>query len=249
MLYTWKIQLFAGLAQRFQNDHCSIELSQQQLTCGELKQALIKQYPEQAALLKSCYVAANQAYCKDEQLIQVSDELALLPPVSGGQSSLTDEPSSSKQLPAKFVITNEPIKVDEVMNKVITPACGATLLFVGTTREFTEGLRTVSLHYEAYEPMAIKTMEQIGEEIATRWSGAEVAITHRIGKVDLAEISVVIAVATARRADCYEASRYAIERLKQIVPVWKKEIWEDGSQWQGHQLGPWDPTAPAHPEQ
>lgn len=245
MLYTWKIQLFAGLAQRFHNDHCIIELTQPQLTCGELKQALSERYPEQAALLKSCYVAANQSYCKEEQLIQAGDELALLPPVSGGQSGSVNEPAHQEQAQPRFAITSEPINAADVMNKVITPACGATLLFVGTTREFTDGLRTVSLHYEAYEPMAIKTMEQIGEEIAARWSGAEVAITHRIGKVDLAEISVVIAVATARRADCYEASRYAIERLKQIVPIWKKEIWEDGSEWQGHQLGPWDPTAPA----
>jgi len=243
MTYKWTIQLFAGLAQRFNTEQLQLELTEQQMTCGELKQQLMIIYPDQAMLLKSCYVAADQAYCRDEQPIHAEAELALLPPVSGGQASSSPPPSHSNQEP-KFVITSQPINVEEVMNKVITPACGATLLFVGTTREFTEGLRTISLHYEAYEPMAIKTMEQISEEISERWPGSEVAITHRIGKVDLAEISVVIAVASARRAACYEASRYAIERLKQIVPIWKKEIWEDGSEWLGHQLGPWDPTAP-----
>jgi len=245
MSYTWKIQLFAGLAQRFGQPSLTLELAQSELTAEELKQYLMNQHPEQERILKSCYVAANQAYCRDEQLITVNDELALLPPVSGGQSKSKLNASEDTDAAArKFVITEQPIQVEEVMNKVITPACGATLLFVGTTREFTDGQRTVFLEYEAYIPMAIKTMQQIGDEISERWTDADVAITHRIGQVGLAEISIVIAVATARRADCYEASRYAIERLKQIVPIWKKEIWEDGSEWKGHQLGPWDPTAP-----
>jgi len=245
MTYIWKIQLFAGLAQRFEKPSITLELAQSELTAKELKQYLVEQYPEQQRVLKSCYVAANQAYCRDEQSVKASDELALLPPVSGGQSEASSKASEETgNISDKFVITERPIQVEEVMNKVITPACGATLLFVGTTREFTEGLRTVFLEYEAYIPMAIKTMRQIGDEIAERWKDADTAITHRIGQVGLAEISVVIAVATARRADCYEASRYAIERLKQIVPIWKKEIWEDGSEWKGHQLGPWDPTAP-----
>lgn len=244
MTYIWKLQLFAGLAQRFGQADITLELEQEKLLANELKQLLIAQFPEQERILKSCFVAANQAYRRDDQLVYASEELALLPPVSGGESNTEPEQHTESHFDA-YSITDQPINVEQVMNKVITPACGATLLFVGTTREFTEGLRTVYLHYEAYIPMALKMMQQIGEEIAERWEGAKVAITHRIGQVDLAEISVVIAVATARRADCYEASRYAIERLKQIVPIWKKEIWEDGSEWKGHQLGPWDPTAPA----
>ncbi|MNG06951.1 Molybdopterin synthase catalytic subunit [compost metagenome] len=89
--------------------------------------------------------------------------------------------------------------------------------------------------------MAVKTMEQIGSEISDRWSGTLCAIVHRTGVVDIADISVVIAVSSPHREACYEASRYAIERLKQIVPIWKKEIWEDGSEWKGHQQGPWNP--------
>ncbi|MNF04742.1 Molybdopterin synthase catalytic subunit [compost metagenome] len=92
--------------------------------------------------------------------------------------------------------------------------------------------------------MAVATMRQIGDEIAQRWQGALCAISHRIGVVGLAETSVVIAVSSPHRDSCYEASRYAIERLKQIVPIWKKEIWDDGSEWKGHQLGPWNPTLP-----
>jgi molybdopterin synthase catalytic subunit len=92
--------------------------------------------------------------------------------------------------------------------------------------------------------MALAKLRQIGAEITERWPGTRCAISHRIGRVDIAEISVVIAVSAPHRAGCYEASRYAIERLKQIVPIWKKEIWEDGSEWKGHGLGPWDPRVP-----
>ncbi|UVI33592.1 molybdenum cofactor biosynthesis protein MoaE [Paenibacillus spongiae] len=144
----------------------------------------------------------------------------------------------------RYRITEEPISVAGVTEQVIVPGHGAAITFTGTTREWTHGKRTVRLEYEAYIPMAMKTLRQIGDEIDDRWPGALCAITHRIGVVDIAEISVVIAVSAPHREACYEASRYAIERLKQIVPIWKREIWDDGSEWKGHQLGPWDPAAP-----
>jgi molybdopterin synthase catalytic subunit len=148
---------------------------------------------------------------------------------------------------ALYQITHEAISVEKVSQMVISPKHGATLCFIGTTREFTLGKRTVLLEYEAYIPMALLAMKQIGDEISERWPGTLCAITHRLGNVEIGETSVVIAVSTAHRADCYEASRYAIERLKQIVPIWKKEIWEDGSEWKGHQQGTWDPTkGPQH---
>lgn len=244
MTYTWNIHLFAGLSQRFQASIITFTLPKPSMYVYEFKQVLISHYPEHEAIITSSYVAANHSFKKDEHIISSEEELGLLPPVSGGQQKNYQKIHTYPSIGSKFFITNEPIIVEEVMNRVITPACGATLLFVGTTREFTEGVRTISLQYEAYEPMAIKMMAQIGDEVKQRWQGADIAISHRIGEVDLAEISVVIAVATARRDDCYAASRYAIERLKQIVPIWKKEMWEDGSEWKGHQLGPWDPTAP-----
>jgi molybdopterin synthase catalytic subunit len=141
-----------------------------------------------------------------------------------------------------YQIVHETISIEKVSQLVISPANGATLCFIGTTREFTLGKRTVLLEYEAYIPMALLAMKQIGVEISEHWPGTLCAITHRLGKVEIAETSVVIAVSAAHRADCYAASRFAIERLKQIVPIWKKEIWEDGSEWKGHQQGIWDPT-------
>jgi MoaE-MoaD fusion protein len=143
----------------------------------------------------------------------------------------------------QYKIVYDRIDPELVLNTVLDPDHGASIVFVGTTREHTNGQRTLLLQYEAYEPMALRTMEQIGEEIAQRWSGSRAAITHRLGVVGIGEASVVIAVSSPHRDWAYQASRYAIDRLKQIVPIWKKEVWEDGSEWKGHQMGPWNPTA------
>jgi molybdopterin synthase catalytic subunit len=135
-----------------------------------------------------------------------------------------------------FAITKEPISIEEVVKKVIRPEAGAVTTFIGTVREFTNGKRTLFLQYEAYVSMAEKKLAQIGEEIKEKWPEAQVAITHRIGKLDISDIAVVIAVSTPHRKDAYEANQYAIERIKQIVPIWKKEHWENGEEWVGNQL-------------
>jgi molybdopterin synthase catalytic subunit len=135
-----------------------------------------------------------------------------------------------------FEVVKDPISIEEIANKVIRNEAGAVTTFVGTVREFTYGKRTLSLEYQAYEKMAVKMLEQIGYEINEKWDDAKVAITHRIGKLEITEIAVVIAVSTPHRKDAYEANEYAIERIKQIVPIWKKEIWEDGESWIGDQL-------------
>jgi molybdopterin synthase catalytic subunit len=135
-----------------------------------------------------------------------------------------------------FEISQEPINIQSVIDKVVQREAGAITTFIGTVRELTHGKKTLYLVYEAYEPMAIKKLEQIGQEIEEKWSGSKVAITHRVGKLDITDIAVVIAVSTPHRADSYEANRYAIERIKQIVPIWKKEHWEDGQEWIGDQL-------------
>lgn len=135
-----------------------------------------------------------------------------------------------------FEISKEKIDVQSVIDKVIQREAGAITTFIGTVRELTQGKKTLYLIYEAYEAMAVKKLEQIGLEIQERWEGAEVAITHRVGKLDITDVAVVIAVSTPHRADAYEANRYAIERIKEIVPIWKKEHWEDGVEWIGNQL-------------
>ncbi|WML55336.1 molybdenum cofactor biosynthesis protein MoaE [Neobacillus sp. PS3-12] len=135
-----------------------------------------------------------------------------------------------------YEISKEPINIQAVIDKVVEREAGAITTFIGTVRELTHGKKTLFLIYEAYESMAVKKLEQIGKEIGERWPDAKVAITHRVGHLDITDVAVVIAVSTPHRADAYEANRYAIERIKQIVPIWKKEHWENGDSWIGNQL-------------
>jgi molybdopterin synthase catalytic subunit len=135
-----------------------------------------------------------------------------------------------------YEISKEPIDIQAVIDKVVQREAGAITTFIGTVRELTKGKRTLFLIYEAYEAMAVKKLQQIGSEIEERWEGSKVAITHRVGRLDITDVAVVIAVSTPHRADSYEANRYAIERIKEIVPIWKKEHWEDGVEWMGNQL-------------
>lgn len=132
-----------------------------------------------------------------------------------------------------FALTDQPIDVAAVRAAVTDPRFGAVLVFEGVARDTFEGRRVTHLAYEAFEQMAVPAMEEIGREVAERWDGAT-AIVHRTGLVPITEPSVVIAVATPHRAECYEASRHAIDALKQRVPIWKKEHYEDGSAWKAN---------------
>lgn len=136
----------------------------------------------------------------------------------------------------RFKISETPIIVDEVTEKVVSRNAGAITVFIGTVREMTKGKKTLSLQYEAYPAMAIKMFEQIEREMLEKWPETKLAITHRVGKLDISDIAVVIAVSSPHRKIAYEANEFAIDRIKQIVPIWKKEHWEDGTEWIGDQL-------------
>jgi MoaE-MoaD fusion protein len=237
-----RIQLFAGLAEALNSPNIHVDLGGKvSLTAQELKARLSELYPHAASLIEQAFIAVNQEYAPDDTVISAEDEVALIPPVSGGEPSAEPVQLSSKD--GLYHLTSFPLNVEEITSRVIHPDHGASLVFVGTTREMTAGKRTVHLEYEAYAPMALKKLQLIGAEIGLKWPGALCAISHRIGKVDVAEASVVIAVSAPHRENGYEASRYAIEQLKQIVPIWKKEIWDDGSEWKGAQQGPWNPLS------
>ena len=136
-----------------------------------------------------------------------------------------------------FEIIASPISAQEVTEQVMHRNAGAVVNFIGTVREITKGRKTLYLEYEAYVPMAKAKLEQIGKEIDEKWPGAKSAIVHRIGRLEIGEAAVVIATSSPHRADAYEANRYAIERIKELVPIWKKEHWEDGELWIGNQQG------------
>ncbi len=146
-------------------------------------------------------------------------------------------------------LTSEPILLDDLVRAAGDPASGALVLFVGTTRDHNQGRQVERLEYEAYPGMAEREMEKIGEEARRRWPLQKVAIVHRTGVVPVGEASVAIAVSSAHRADAFEAARFAIDRLKEVVPIWKKEFFEGGEVWIGDQccgVGAWSDAAHAH---
>lgn len=242
MSTTISILLFAGLADRIGTASLTFNVPGFPLTAGELKLLLSGAYPDVQSQISTAFVAVNQEYALSDQLIQSGDEVALIPPVSGGDGTAPQDSGSRSSADGKCSISYDQLSVEATIAKVHDDNHGATLSFVGTTREMTDQMRTVTLEYEAYIPMALKEMQQICADIFRQWPGTQCAISHRIGTVGIGETSVVIAVSSPHRNACYEASRYAIEQLKRSVPIWKKEIWDDGSEWKGPQTGPWDPT-------
>jgi molybdopterin synthase catalytic subunit len=138
----------------------------------------------------------------------------------------------------------EPLDILQVTGSVSAPACGAVTTFVGLVRDHNLGRSVEYLDYEAYAPLAIKAFERIGQEAAARWPSAQLAIHHRTGRVDIGEASVVIAAGSPHRADAFAASRYAIERIKQIAPIWKHEHFDGGDVWiEGATADPQDDAA------
>ena len=132
-----------------------------------------------------------------------------------------------------FEVVSEELDINKYHKLTVNEHQGAVCTFTGHVREWTKGTRTVHLEYEAYIPMAEKMLAQIGDEIAERWPGVITAIGHRIGKLEISDIAVVIVTSSPHRTDSYRANEYAVERLKEIDPIWKKEIWEDGQEWIG----------------
>lgn len=138
---------------------------------------------------------------------------------------------------APFAVTHEPLRVDDLMLAVGGPVeggrplVGAVTMFLGLVRGENLGRRVVRLEYESYEPLAVKVFERIAAEVREHWSGSRLALHHRLGALGVGEASVAIAAAAPHRAEAFAACRYAIERVKQIAPIWKKEFFEDGHTW------------------
>lgn len=178
-------------------------------------------HPRLAGMERSLLFAVNEEYASVSHPLSDGDRLAVLPPVSGGETASRDI----------FEITREPIDISSLRERLLEGESGAVVIFDGVARNNTKGRRTLYLEYEGYEPMSLRTMEQIGGEVHERWPINRFGIIHRLGRIDTTESSVVIVVTSAHRKIAFEACHYAIDRLKRIVPIWKKEYFEDGAVW------------------
>jgi molybdopterin synthase catalytic subunit len=192
------------------------------LPAGSTVDAVLEHYrellPQQPKLWSTLAIAVNQSYAVKGCLLRDGDEVALLPPVSGGSNSLID-------------LVTEPIDAASLAAQVKQGEDGAVVVFDGIVRNNTRGRRTLFLVYEAYEEMALRQMRALAEEAVAVHGVRQVAMVHRLGRLEVGETSVLVAVASAHRAQAFEACRWLIDTLKKTVPIWKKEHFEDGAVW------------------
>jgi len=206
---------------------------------GARLQTVLSHYARQAprfeAMLPSLALSVNQKYSAPDQALQGGDEVGLLPPVSGGSEGA-----------GKGVvrIVREPISTQAEVDRLRLPQDGAAVIFEGVVRDNTRGRRTLYLDYEAYEAMALKQMETLAEQARSRFAIREVALVHRLGRLEIGETSVLIVVASAHRGPAFEACRWIIDSLKKTVPIWKKEYFEDGAVWANGEPFPQEITSP-----
>ena len=214
------VQLFANLAETCgarQVELCDLP---QPLTASLVMDAFVDRFPQIDAMRDSIMFAVNAEYVSPDHPVTPLDEVALIPPVSGGSD---DDPY--------FQITNDVLDPTALHNLVLSPQAGAVSLFVGVVRDNNLGRDVHYLEYDAYPAMATNVMRQIADEMHERWDVLEIAMHHRIGRLEIGEASVAVAVASAHRGEGIEACHYGIDRLKAIVPIWKKEVWTDGEEW------------------
>ena len=189
-------------------------------TVADLLRHYEARIPQLSALLPSIALSVNQEYAGPEIELKSNDEVALLPPVSGGQARSPH-----------CAIVRQSIAVREIAEKFKHPEDGAAVVFEGVVRNHTRGRRTLYLDYEAYEGMALRQMEALAVQALEQFAVRDVALVHRLGRIEIGETSVLIVVASAHRAAAFDACRFLIDTLKRTVPVWKKEYFADGAVW------------------
>jgi molybdopterin synthase catalytic subunit/molybdopterin converting factor small subunit len=201
-------------------------------TAGDLWRALRQQHPALAAYEACIAIAVNEAFATFSTALRPGDQVALLPPVSGG----SDQTSPASQEPLPLIspharLQREPIDSAAVLATIKAGEDGAVCLFDGIVRNHTRNRRTLYLEYDAYPAMAIGQMEKLATEALSNFAVRDVRIVHRVGRLEIGESSVLIVVASAHRAAAFDACRWIIDTLKRTVPIWKKEFFEDGATW------------------
>lgn len=223
-----KILLFATLKDLIGEKQLMLFVPETHNTVAGVRQILMQRYPHISDNLRVALAAVNEEFAFAGDVVKEGDEIAFFPPVSGGEQP---------NLPEIIQLAEAAIDHDELIAAITTPATGAVCLFSGIVRGQTGRVghlpQVTFLEYEAYAPMALAKMRQVAAEIRQRWTGVQgIAIVQRIGKLAVGQNTVLIACSSGHRDEgCFEAARYGIDRLKEIVPVWKKEINPAGETW------------------
>lgn len=224
------VLFFAGLRDRVGEKRIWIDLTDD-ATMGDLRRVIQEKYPGLHSILAASLAAINKEYASDDQVIPDGAEIAIFPPVSGGT-----ENESLSAIPTIFSVASEALDLDGLVQQITLPTTGAVCVFTGIVRGVTARENphaTDYLEYESYQPMAEAKMMQVAQEIRQRWPSVEgIAIVQRIGRLYPGTPTVLIACSAAHRdTGVFEAARYGIDRLKEIVPVWKKEVGSLGEAW------------------
>jgi len=193
-------------------------------TLGDVLSHYEQRFPRLRGFLPAIAVSVNQEYASPAASLHEQDEIGLLPPVSGGADG-------SRTVALNVHIIRTKIDTAKILEDMKAPDDGAVVVFEGIVRDNTRGRRTLYLDYEAYEPMALKRMEGLAEQALEQFEVREIALVHRLGRLEHSETSVLIAVASAHRGAAFDACRWLIDTLKRTVPIWKKEHFEDGAVW------------------
>ena len=226
------IRFFAGLRERAGSQGMTVSLPEGATVADAIHKAS-EAAPGLLASRGNIMYAVNREYVKPDAELHDGDELAMIPPVSGGAPI-------HKGLPDEFqnvLITEAPLDPELYTNYVSTAEDGAVVTFLGVTRNHNEGRRVEFLEYEAYRPMADEQIQLIIDEMKAQWEIGRVAVAHRTGRVDIGETSMVVAVGAPHRRPAFEAALYFVDRLKEVVPIWKKEVFEGGEVWIGETPG------------
>jgi len=220
-----RVRLFARYREALGRERLEVDLPEGG-TVESAWAALADRHPVLAPYRPFTLFAVGHDYVAADHRLRPDDELCLFPPVSGGSAADI------------YRVVTEPLAPDAIAAAVDDPGAGGIAIFSGVVRNETGGRPVKFLEYEAHAPMAEIKMREIGATVRDRWPGVKrVAMLHRVGRLEIGEASVLIAVAAAHRGDAFEACRYAIDTLKRTVPVWKKEHFEDGEVWVGLQGG------------
>jgi molybdopterin converting factor subunit 1 len=198
-------------------------------TLGAVLAHYEERMPQLGSLRASIAMSVNQEYAGSDATLQEGDEIGLLPPVSGGSDAEAMVDVAKTQ--PRIGIVRDRIDTQQVLDRLKRPEDGAVVVFEGVVRNHTRGRRTLYLDYEAYEEMAIKQLESLSQRALSEFRIREVAVIHRLGRIEIGHTSVLIVVLSAHRAQAFSACRWLIDSLKTTVPIWKKEHFEDGAVW------------------